>query len=165
MDKIGHLALQNNQHQLVETFGQGILTDGIIDRKKLGNLVFNHKLKLKKLNRIVHPWMVTAIKNMLSTINENKILIDAALLFQMQLHTLCDTILIVKSPLIDIFKRGVQRDHHSIIKIYKILTAQNIPKWVKRFSKQADIYTIKNSRDLVYLNRQIDDFINGSFLI
>ena len=42
--------------KIVEVFGQSILsTDGEIDRKELGNMVFSDKEKLEKLNGIVHP--------------------------------------------------------------------------------------------------------------
>jgi dephospho-CoA kinase len=42
--------------KIVKTFGEDILLpDGSLDRKKLGNIVFNDEEKRKKLNAIVHP--------------------------------------------------------------------------------------------------------------
>ncbi len=42
--------------RIVETFGTGILTsDGGLDRKKLGAIVFAHAEKRAQLNAIVHP--------------------------------------------------------------------------------------------------------------
>ena len=41
---------------VVKTFGKNILlSDGSIDRKKLGGIVFSDKKKLKKLNSLTHP--------------------------------------------------------------------------------------------------------------
>ena len=41
---------------IVKTFGEGILqSDGYLDRKKLGSVVFNDEGKRRQLNRIVHP--------------------------------------------------------------------------------------------------------------
>jgi len=43
-------------HRLVEEFGPGILSaDGMIDRRILGELVFNDRGKLARLNAAVHP--------------------------------------------------------------------------------------------------------------
>jgi len=42
--------------RIVKTFGDDILlSDGSLDRKKLGDIVFNDEEKRKKLNAIVHP--------------------------------------------------------------------------------------------------------------
>ncbi|PPQ71830.1 hypothetical protein CVT24_006955 [Panaeolus cyanescens] len=42
--------------QIVKTFGPDILfSDGTLDRKKLGSIIFSDEVKRKKLNKIVHP--------------------------------------------------------------------------------------------------------------
>src|SRR5690606_39071126 len=53
---------QEAYKKIVETFGEEILQPtGEIDRKKLGNIVFNNEEKRLQLNSIVHPavrkWM------------------------------------------------------------------------------------------------------------
>jgi len=41
---------------IVKAFGEGVLqSDGCLDRKKLGNVIFNDEGKRKRLNGIVHP--------------------------------------------------------------------------------------------------------------
>ena len=40
-DKLGHVALDMNQERLVDVFGPDILTDGKVDRRKLGPIVFS----------------------------------------------------------------------------------------------------------------------------
>ena len=42
---------------LCAEFGD-IMTDGKVDRKKLGNIVFNDKSKLERLNELVHPAVI-----------------------------------------------------------------------------------------------------------
>jgi peptide chain release factor 2/tRNA threonylcarbamoyl adenosine modification protein (Sua5/YciO/YrdC/YwlC family) len=42
---------------LCAQFGD-IMTDGKVDRKKLGNIVFNDKSKLERLNELVHPAVI-----------------------------------------------------------------------------------------------------------
>jgi len=48
--------------ELVRTFGKRILDDeGMLDRKRLGRIVFSDESSLQKLNRIVHPILVEEI--------------------------------------------------------------------------------------------------------
>ena len=59
LDTVGHEVLEKRSRayqQVVTEFGKDILlTDGEIDRVKLGQLVFNDREALKRLNKIVHP--------------------------------------------------------------------------------------------------------------
>ena len=41
--------------ELVATFGDEILTNGVLDRSKLGAIVFANPVELKKLEEIIHP--------------------------------------------------------------------------------------------------------------
>lgn len=64
-DKIGHSILLestagNVHNKLVTTFGEGILDEeGVIDRKKLGSIVFEDASLRRKLNQITHPRIVS----------------------------------------------------------------------------------------------------------
>lgn len=41
---------------IIKTFGEEILqSDGYLDRKKLGSVIFNDEEKRKQLNRVIHP--------------------------------------------------------------------------------------------------------------
>ncbi len=59
LDRIGHEAIKSGDpawQQVVDTFGEKILTpDGEIDRTRLGEIVFNDREALIRLNRIIHP--------------------------------------------------------------------------------------------------------------
>ena len=59
IDKIGHLSHQDPQvkQQLIETFGNEILTNKEIDRKKLGRIVFSSKEAMSKLEDITWSFM------------------------------------------------------------------------------------------------------------
>ena len=47
--------------EVVATFGDDILTSGLIDRKKLGEIVFSDEAKRKQLESILHPLIRTAL--------------------------------------------------------------------------------------------------------
>ena len=42
-------------HNLKKTFGDDIYSDNVLNRAKLGAIVFNDKSKLQSLNDLVHP--------------------------------------------------------------------------------------------------------------
>ena len=63
-DRIAHKALEPGgaaEKQVLEAFGDEILTDGRIDREKLGAIVFADAEALGRLNRLVHPAVLQAI--------------------------------------------------------------------------------------------------------
>ena len=59
LDKVGHEALKKDSEafqKVVDAFGKRILApDGEIDRAKLGEIVFNDRRALLRLNGITHP--------------------------------------------------------------------------------------------------------------
>ena len=59
IDKIGHKSHNDEtlKQKLVNTFGNDILTNNNIDRKKLGKIVFSDKLEMKKLEDITWKYM------------------------------------------------------------------------------------------------------------
>ena len=65
-DKIGHEAFKpctEAWREVMAAFGRQILApDGQIDRKKLGEIVFNNPESLARLNRIMHPLIYDMVK-------------------------------------------------------------------------------------------------------
>ena len=111
-DKLGHVALDNNREKLVAAFGDSIITDGKVDRKKLGPIVFSDKEKLEKLNSISHPWMVAeTLRLCREAESEGKIaVINAAILEKMGFVPYCNEVVLVSSPYSERLKRAVMRD-------------------------------------------------------
>ena len=111
-DKLGHVALDNNREKLVAAFGDSIITDGRVDRKKLGPMVFSDKEKLEKLNSISHPWMVAETLSLCREAErEGKIaVINAAILEKMGFVPYCNEVVLVSSPYSERLKRAVMRD-------------------------------------------------------
>lgn len=89
-DKTAHeiiLKGEDAYFEIIENFGDVLLPDGEINRKKLGNIVFSDKSKLELLNGITHSKIIEKIKSSLMT---GKYIIDAPLLFECGLDSLCD---------------------------------------------------------------------------
>jgi dephospho-CoA kinase len=91
VDRIGHEALITRKDEIVRCFGSGILSEGAVDRKKLGGMVFSSSGKREMLEKIVHPWMIREVRRRVS--HNGSYVINAALLIEMCLHVLCDFVL------------------------------------------------------------------------
>lgn len=77
-DKLGHVSYLPGTpgfKKVVEEFGPDIVnkTDGTIDRKALGKLVFADKSNLMKLNLIIWPEIERLAKEQISLISHNKV--------------------------------------------------------------------------------------------
>lgn len=156
VDKVGHHTLDEKKDALVAEFGEDILTDGTVDRKKLGPIVFKNKSKLKLINSIVHPAMIERVKITIDECNKKYICIDAAVLFEMGLDALCSTIIVVKAPLLTLIKRGKKRDNHSLWRIISIIKSQKVLKLAKKNLSNADILYINNNQSIDVLTQTLD---------
>src|SRR3989344_7539651 len=67
-----------------------------IDTRKLAEIVFEDRKKLRKLEKILHPSTRREIKQLSET--RKNVIIDAPLLIEGGLYSLCDFIIIVKTP-------------------------------------------------------------------
>ena len=102
VDSLGHEVLKDPTaiNALTKAFGDDILTDSQIDRKKLGAKVFLSSDATERLNSIMHPKMVSLVEDVIKTNKDSKntlIIVDAALLYKMNLVRLCDKIIYVKA--------------------------------------------------------------------
>lgn len=69
--------------------------EGNIDRQKLGAIVFNDYEAKKRLEGIVHPYVVDCLKKGIEECNDDIVFLDIPLLFEAHLEYLCDKIIVV----------------------------------------------------------------------
>lgn len=160
VDALGHRALETRRDQVVEAFGPGILASGDgsddgpaprIDRKALGRIVFSNVKARKALEAIVHPEMKRLLAEEIAartaaetaTHGEAKIIINAALIFYMQLHTLCDRVVWVEASTFRRFLRARKRGGLSIPEILRRFWAQR-HLGPHSYSESVDIHIVKN---------------------
>jgi dephospho-CoA kinase len=102
-DSLGHQLLKQDPsvyEKLVATFGGCILDDkGEIDRSKLGRIVFDNPDYLRTLNELIHPPLIERIKveieQKLSSVERRIIIVDAALLIELNLMYMVDLVVLV----------------------------------------------------------------------
>lgn len=104
---------------IARAFGNDILyPDGALNRKKLGSIVFSAKDRsaLDKLNGIVHPIVVSAVKKKIAAYAEAGVpyvIIDAPQLFESGANALCDYVVAVIAERDTRVARIVKRDNIS----------------------------------------------------
>lgn len=91
-DKIAHTFLE----KITDFYGYDVFTDGKINRKKLGDLIFSNPHLKNKLENIIHPQVKDAILKIFDKEKDAKIIfISVPLLFETNFHLLFDKIIFV----------------------------------------------------------------------
>lgn len=149
--------------KILEEFGETVLLeDRNINRKVLGNIIFNNSKAREKLNNITHPYIFQSIKTNLETISkgEDLIFLDIPLLFEQfnlwkKYDIVFDEILLVYVDEKTQIERLVNRDNISIEEaLTKIKSQLPMDEKIKKSSKIID-----NSGDIKYLNEQIEKLL------
>lgn len=111
-DKLAHKIYSKNApafKPIVQHFGQWIVDDdGEINRKKLGQIVFNDPKSLKKLEDIVHPYIYTAVEFLISKTNKKVIVIEAIKILNSPLRDICNTIWVTSATRENQFSRLIK---------------------------------------------------------
>jgi dephospho-CoA kinase len=98
-DKVAHGVMQRGSEtyqRVVGAFGPSILAaDGEIDRKALGDIVFNDPRALARLEAIVHPATLEAIDRRVAGTSANVVVVEAIKLIESGLADQCDTVWVV----------------------------------------------------------------------
>lgn len=139
---------------IVDYYGREILRkNGTIDRKKLGNIVFNNSDLLEKLNEITHPRIFREIyKDLKKYIKsgEKLIFIDIPLLFEEY-----DKILEYKIDFDEIWLVYLDRK----TQISRLMKRDNISREdaINKIDLQLDIeYKLEKSDRIIYNNKDIN---------
>jgi len=106
---------------------QNITTNGAIDRRKLGDLVFNEPTALDELNKITHTFVNDEIDSKIATFKAQGgtlVAIDAIALIESGQDKKCDTIVGVIAPENSRISRIKKRDELTNERVQKRVNAQ-----------------------------------------
>ena len=92
IDKVGHKALmdENVKKELVKSFGEKLLNDNVVDRKQLGDIVFNSRHEMNKLTDITWEYMQKEINKIIDDNKNNIVILDWLLLPKTKYFDMCD---------------------------------------------------------------------------
>lgn len=99
--------------EVVTKFGDEILKDGDIDRRKLGELIFSNPEKRKVLEAIIHPKVQQALAEARKNLADDEILIyEIPLLVETNSASKFDLVITVEAPLDQRIERLKSRGLH-----------------------------------------------------
>lgn len=158
-DKISHEILNQNSTNIQNLFGKEFIIGGLVDRKKLGELVFNDISKLRELENLLHPQIRAEILAKAAKFEELNFpyFIDIPLFYEKNNYDEFKKVVLVYAPNDILLDRVMKRDEVSL----------NSAK--SRLDKQMDIelkklkadFIIDNSSDLKNLNTQLERLIKS----
>ncbi len=130
-DLLVHQAINQSTEKIIAEFSDEAArnnititnTDGTINRKALGQLLFKNPDLLKKQENIVYPVIIKMIEDFIST--HEKTAINATVLYKTpELLSKCELILYVQAPFIKRFFRVKKRDKLPSKQIFRRFSAQ-----------------------------------------
>ncbi len=160
-DQIVHCLMEQNQQawqEVVEHFGQGILlSNREIDRRKLGEIVFNDEEQRAWLNKCLHPKVFEAflasVRNMKNRPPGTVIVLDAALLIETGYNKKMDRTVVVYAEPEQQLERLMRRNAFTQEQALARIRSQ-MPLGEKR--RHAD-YVIDNTGSREYTEQQVRD--------
>ena len=113
IDKVGHevLLIPEVKEELVNTFGESILTNDYVDRKKLNKIVFDSKEEMAKLTEITWKHMQIIINNFIDANKDKIVILDWQLLPLTQYFGMCDIKILLDVPYEVRKERTMKRDN------------------------------------------------------
>lgn len=161
-DQVARRVVEKGQRCLLDlavAFSSAILeADGSLNRKKLGDLVFHDREKLRRLNEIMFPYILEEIQGDLAAAaaaGSRAAVLDAPTLFESGADALCHKIIVVTaSPHIRQF-RIVTRDRITPEDAQARMRSQHQEEF---YTARAD-YVIENNRDTASLRLAVIELL------
>lgn len=151
----GQVAYEN----IVDYFGPEIVNkDRTINRKTLGNLVFNNKDKLTQLNQFTHPEVKRLMKkDQDKYLPDNHVFLDIPLLFENNRHEMCDLVITVYVTYKNQLERLMARNGFSEEEARSRIASQMD---LEEKKKRSDV-VFDNNETKEALYKQIDGFLSN----
>lgn len=142
--------------EIVQYFGDAILQDDqTLNRKALGQIVFNNEQALQKLNEITHPRIQQMMMDQLAVLEQSDVplvILDIPLLLENHNAAGADAVMLVTIPKQLQLERLMNRNHLTEVEAESRIAAQ-MPLAEKE--KLAD-YIIDNSGSIVDTYKQVN---------
>ena len=156
-DKISREITADNSPVLdeIENAFSGVVKDGVLDRTRLGMIVFGDKEKKTVLENIVFPHIIAKVKERLNEFeSETAVFLDAPTLFESGLDKICDKTLAVVSSEKSRLERILIRDKIDELSALTRMRAQPDETWFyvhcdKIIPNDRDLHTLENELSAV----------------
>jgi dephospho-CoA kinase len=163
VDKLGYQVLESEKEAIFAQFGNDLKrSDGALDRRLLGRIVFGKPEKLAILEGIVHPPVNRLTNEWIAAQKGAPCAINAALLHRSSVFHTLDCIILVTAPFLTRFFRARRRDRLPFREILRRFASQKDFN-TQYLSIKAEIYKVENHgySGSQRLERRIDKIIEG----
>ena len=96
------------------TFGNEYFDNGVLNRRKMGELVFNNKEANKLLTNIVHPFVKKEVLKQVYNNTDKIVFIDVPLLYESGFDELCHQVICVYTSLDENIKRLIAGNENKV---------------------------------------------------
>lgn len=135
--------------KLVEAFGNGILSDGAIDKKALARAAFASPEATQTLNSILHPLVIAEVERLIARAGDVRgVAVDGAALHEANAERLCHKTVAILAPKQVRLDRVLSRDCISEKAVRMRFSAQKNSEYYKTYS------------DRVIINEDLDQLRN-----
>ena len=158
-DKIGHELFEDQyfKNKVEDIFGKEVISNGFVDRIKLGEIIFNSAEKRKQLNELMHPEIIKRMQKIIDGSSNEILIFEIPLLFENSLQKAFDLVINIWTDEDTQLKRLMKRMSMTRDKALKSISSQ-MPTSEKK--KKADV-NIENSTSL----NSLEDKLNNIQLI
>jgi len=113
------------KQRLVKAFGKHILdSSGNISGIEARKIILSDKKNVKKVNRIVHPFVVKEINEIIKKANDNIVLIEAAIMFESGYYRKMNYTILIYAPKELRIKRVSRRDKIPKSEVRRLINLQ-----------------------------------------
>ena len=132
---------------VIQNFGDEMYKNGVIQKEKLANIVFNDSEKLNELNQLVHPFVQLEFENWCKNQTSKFVIKEAAILFESRANKGLDAVICVSSVMEVRIKRVMERDNCTREKVMKRIAMQ-MPQETKEKLSDFVIINAENEKIL-----------------
>ena len=159
-DKIAHQILENQSKKIIKVFGEGIAKErGGINRRALGEMVFQDKDKLELLQSILNPYIYQELFSQCQRLEKKKqpYFVEIALLFEQKEALNFKHKILIIAPKEEILQRVQKRDNIDQAQILRRIASQ-LPNEEKiPYASKV----IENDGDFLELERKMEEWVRG----
>lgn len=167
-DVLGHRAVKECTEQILCEFsdeaqkrGVSLLSsDGTLNRRVLGSIVFESRELLARQEQIVYPVIRRLLAEFIRENAGKDIAVNATVLYKLpDMQNIVERILYIDAPLPLRFIRAMKRDKTGIIQIYRRFSSQK-NLFAKYKNTNTDIKRVWNTGTRQSLERKIEKFLS-----
>ncbi len=155
-DKIAHETLNQQSSAIASLFGKEFVENGVVNRKRLGQKIFNDKEAKRELEKLLHPLIKKEIIDRSQKIEKKGVpyIIDIPLFFETKNYDI-EKVAVVYAPKKIILERLIKREGMSEEEAKKRIEMQIDIEEKRKLAT----FVIDNSSDLKDLQKEVEEFV------